>query len=1164
MNCRLPGWAAGLLVTIVMLLPATGETDQGVSSNTDGCLGTEAWTLLMKQSLPLRDDGSGVLQRARLGMKKAPSELNAILVMCDFSDSLMLGRHGVLEGDFPPAAQKERFYSAHDALYFDHQLSILADYFATVSGGRFEFIFTIHPRTVNLPEPMGYYGNHPEHGEQKIKLVAAVIDSLDSEIDFQEYDTVMVVHAGAGEETDILGDSPEQIYSSFLSREDFEEAVDEGILDDPYIPYEGYEEGMPRIDQVLLLPETEYQDPYGATWDGHFGSLGVYCFEVGLRLGMLSLSDFTPAGRPDSQGIGQYGLMGYGLFTAIGMIPPHPCVFNKYLMGWVDPVDLDPLVHAEHEMFPSRGSAGPGTVYRVSLTGQEYWLLEYRLQDPDGDRAFSFEGDLNGNHVYDYWDADAPDNRPYPGVDFDSKTDILERPLDGEWDFAMSENASRKFGELGFGSGVYIWHIDEGRIREVFDSPTNLFNSDPHLKSVDLEEADGIQDLDSAEPTSYWLGSDDDSYRAEGVDTFGPDTKPSTVTSRGSRTGIVFSEFSQVNLGFTDEVVSRDLTVVPAQDLMGIVYADKISFTLNSEFSGVGGPDVKARRELPSGVGLRGSHVLIADLDAEAGNGGCDNSGQAEIVLAGESGEVYVLDYDLDEYLDQDQDSSKISPFVEGTRNGEKVQWNLPPAVGDLDGDGAPEIVLTTEDGLFAFNPDGTPVRDAEAGAIGLYVDLPECGLPPVLIPSDGEGLFCITEAVDACVVVQENETNHLRLYHGLHGDPAEDLVKEFVLGPGVVPSPPVFAEGFLLVVMDNANEGQGRLLVIDMKTAIPGDAVVWSVDLGIQPGPFPVSFSLVEPDLGQDSPLAVQISGRNHSGEAVIFEAGFSDVRGHYNWQNGLTIHSPLTPGGAFVGDGFLGRAGHSGHWVDGWPRVPLSTVSPQDDSCAGGPLVVRFSGSDIPLWQYLFPVLDGRIFGMEPTGESIPFWPLGGPAQTAGTPAVGSVCGVGTGDLVAIGTFERIMGLDSDAGSLSGEDISSIFLWENVVNVESLWPMWGGSPWRNGSYDMAISATSPIVEKGSGLVSGSHFCYPSPLNSGPLYVRGTLHSHGRARVFVYNLEGQEITRTEWEGVSSLDPFSIGVDLGQAVTGLYLCRLEVEVDQGGTESSVMQFAIVR
>ena len=46
------------------------------------------------------------------------------------------------------------------------------------------------------------------------------------------------------------------------------------------------------------------------------------------------------------------------------------------------------------------------------------------------------------------------------------------------------------------GSGVYVWHVDEGVIQDAFDAPGNLFNADPDRKSVDLEEADGLDELD--------------------------------------------------------------------------------------------------------------------------------------------------------------------------------------------------------------------------------------------------------------------------------------------------------------------------------------------------------------------------------------------------------------------------------------------------------------------------------------------------------------------------------------------------------------------------------------------------------------------------------------------------------------------------------------------
>ena len=147
-------------------------------------MGPRFQELLLHRTAPLRYDGSAGLQRRRLFGEKAPAFLDAVLLLCDFSDSLLVGRYGQVPGEFPPPMQTEIYYAAHDSVFFDHLLRDVADYYDDVSGGVFTLNFTIHPRVVNLPHPMGFYGDHPENGEQPIRLAADVVDSLDAEIDF--------------------------------------------------------------------------------------------------------------------------------------------------------------------------------------------------------------------------------------------------------------------------------------------------------------------------------------------------------------------------------------------------------------------------------------------------------------------------------------------------------------------------------------------------------------------------------------------------------------------------------------------------------------------------------------------------------------------------------------------------------------------------------------------------------------------------------------------------------------------------------------------------------------------------------------------------------------------------------------------------------------------
>jgi hypothetical protein len=193
---------------------------------------------------------------------------------------------------------------------------------------------------------------------------------------------------------------------------------------------------------------------------------------------------------------------------------------------------------------------------------------------------------------------------------------------------------------------------------------------------------------------------------------------------------------------------------------------------------------------------------------------------------------------------------------------------------------------------------------------------------------------------------------------------------------------------------------------------------------------------------------------------------------------------------------------------------------------------------------------------------GESQFGWPLGGPANSAGSPALGQLGADSLLDLAAVGSFTRITGIDSTG--LETEFTSAVAVWNDVALTGAVWPMAGGSAWRNGSFAAAGWVTLPIPQEGTGLVVGSHHCYPSPLVEGPLYVRGQVKSAARARAYVYNLEGEEVVATDWLTVAAVEPFALEVPLSGAVTGLYLCRLVVESADGGMDYSVVQFAVVR
>src|SRR3954453_13264581 len=66
------------------------------------------------------------------------------------------------------------------------------------------------PAVYRLPRTMREYANESDAAIQDLiydSVTAATLDPTNAVTDFSGYDAVLVVHAGAGEESDVLGDS---------------------------------------------------------------------------------------------------------------------------------------------------------------------------------------------------------------------------------------------------------------------------------------------------------------------------------------------------------------------------------------------------------------------------------------------------------------------------------------------------------------------------------------------------------------------------------------------------------------------------------------------------------------------------------------------------------------------------------------------------------------------------------------------------------------------------------------------------------------------------------------------------------------------------------------------------------------------------------------------
>jgi len=331
----------------------------------------------------------------------------------------------------------------------------------------------------------------------------------------------------------------------------------------------------------------------------------------------------------------------------------------------------------------------------------------------------------------------------------------------------------------------------------------------------------------------------------------------------------------------------------------------------------------------------------------------------------------------------------------------------------------------------------------------------------------------------------------------------------------------------------------------------------------GVQTCALPILAGLVPGSDPADESFYVSVIDTAGQGETIFVRGDLMQTQSPLRWPADLQVRSPLGLGGSFVGEDVLGRVGHGGDWQQGWPRRPMQGDLAAPVGVQGSPLTARLVGESELLDQYIFATKDGRIMGTGNQGESINGWPLAGPATTAGSPALGQLVAGSEFDLVAIGSFDRIMGTNDD-GELNTVPVSNITIWWDVAGRSPNWPMYGGSIWRNGVYDLERWIASPGAAAGSGLVAGSHYCYPSPLQQGPLKVSGRVRSAARAMVEVYNLTGELVRKSAWQDVGAVEPFVVELELPGVVSGLYICRLVVDTPGAEVEQNVTQFAVVR
>ncbi|MFC1728886.1 T9SS type A sorting domain-containing protein [candidate division KSB1 bacterium] len=344
----------------------------------------------------------------------------------------------------------------HNRIYFSDQLEALKRYYGHVSNGKVSLSFDIVPdgleAAYTLPHEMRYYNPDTDDDELDLRLSELLRDALlladnDPSVDFSVYDAVIIFHAGIGSdyllEDPALDPTPHDIPSVHLGFDHLRRTLGSG---DPGYQGIGVEGGARFITGGTILPETESKRSV------QIGLLGIAAHQFGHELGLPSLFN-TETGRP---AIGKWGLMGVGFANLDGVVPAEPSAWCKVFMGWETPV----VVVNGTGLAVAASRAPSGTkIYKIPVTPAEYFLVENRNQDYAEDGLHVVKGQSGVIIEVDDYDVDIP------------------------------------------GSGLLIWHVDERVIRAKIAA--NRINADPILRGIDLEEADGSQDIGEIFPQLF-------------------------------------------------------------------------------------------------------------------------------------------------------------------------------------------------------------------------------------------------------------------------------------------------------------------------------------------------------------------------------------------------------------------------------------------------------------------------------------------------------------------------------------------------------------------------------------------------------------------------------------------------------------------------------------
>ncbi len=252
----------------------------------------------------------------------------------------------------------------------EEMMEIVKNWFTASSYGRMTIEYTIYPEPITLPRTYSYYGA-PEPGAQRgdnFKKIAEYYLTITdyvlrkTDIDFGEYNHVIVIHAGGDE---AVTGNPNDIWSHCLCLGPVIRSLPESTLR--------------QFAGILYLPTRD------GGWHAIFGietvseeeDMNVMIHELTHSMGIADQYIYAKDGYSKGSEVGFWSNMDAGAFIGADIDG-----WSKYILGWIDVVEYTIPVDEEIEIYTLDSDGEPKAV-KVNMpeNEEEYYFIHARRRN---------------------------------------------------------------------------------------------------------------------------------------------------------------------------------------------------------------------------------------------------------------------------------------------------------------------------------------------------------------------------------------------------------------------------------------------------------------------------------------------------------------------------------------------------------------------------------------------------------------------------------------------------------------------------------------------------------------------------------------------------------------------------------------------------------------